>query len=181
MQRLERSNVEFYLGVVITIFSAVLPMTWWLRCLFLLVVAGIIIDLVYRSPLTINWPFKKKAFLALVGMVGVTAIVWRPIRDDYIGTELPDVALQFVYPESPMLRILNISNVTARQIKFSIAAWDIDKPQEKNPLPIPVQTFDFIRPHLFGGNDGVFEPLVRCGIIKPGTRLFCSALTDYHD
>jgi hypothetical protein len=181
VQTLERSNVEFYLGVVITIFSAVLPMTWWLRCLFLLVVAGIIIDVVYRSPLTINWSFKKKAFLALLGMVLVTAIGWRPIRDDYIGTELPDVALQFVYPNSPMLRILNISNVTARQIKFTVAVWDIDKPQEKNPLQIPVQTFDFIRPHLFGGNEGVFEPLVRSGIIKPGTRLFGSASAECPD
>lgn len=181
MQKLDHSSVEFYLGAIITILSVVIPMTWWLRCLFLLIVAVIIIDLVYRSPLTINWSFKRKHFLATSGVLLVMAIGWRPIRDDYIGTETPDLALQFVYPKSPMLRILNVSNVTARQIKFTIAVWDIDKPQEKNPLQIPIQTFDFIRPHLFGGNEGVFEPLVRSGVIKPGMRLFGSASTECPD
>jgi hypothetical protein len=87
----------------------------------------------------------------------------------------PDVALRFVERVTPTLVIVNTSDSLAREIKWTVVLWNMDRPDEINPLPIPVQTFDWLRPHtssamldLFGG-PAVAQPR------KQGDRLFGSA------
>jgi hypothetical protein len=106
----------------------------------------------------------------VVGLLA--AIGWRPIRDDYVGTEPPDVTLRLVYPKHPALELQNMSNRIAREIKYSVGLWNIDKPTDKNPLPIPTSVFDFLRPHSVGGPQAIFQHVG--SKLQSGTRLFGS-------
>jgi hypothetical protein len=75
--------------------------------------------------------------------------------------ELADVSLRFVYPKSPALILVNNSDVIAKNIKWSVALWNMDLPDRNDPLPIPVSTFDWIKPHDEGGPQNLFNtPLV---------------------
>lgn len=67
-----RSSVEAYAGIGIGILLAVLPMTWWLKALSVLVLAGIVTDLSFRSPWTSN--FGKSRIVLCV--VAIAVISW---------------------------------------------------------------------------------------------------------
>lgn len=92
----------------------------------------------------------------------------------------PDVAIRLVYPSAPALVLVNQSDQVVRQIKWSAAIWNIDDsrtyvnpnaaPDAHDPLPIPVQVFDFLRPKALGGPQLLFDDR----LIKPGQRLFGS-------
>ena len=90
----------------------------------------------------------------------------------------PEVSLRFFSPMAPLLEIVNNSDVTARQIKFSVILWNLGKPTEKNPLPIPVRTFDFVRPHLKSGAQSVVD---RISGLDNGARLFGSISVECPD
>jgi hypothetical protein len=94
---------------------------------------------------------------------------------------VPDVALAFSSKTSPNLIIENNSEVVAETIKWSPAIWNIDDPRTyinsssrsefHDPLPIPTQTFDFLRPHSKSLPIGFFDtPNIR-PFVKPGQRL----------
>jgi hypothetical protein len=85
--------------------------------------------------------------------------------------ERPDVTLRLVYPKQPSLQLENISGVVARQIKYSFALWNLDK-ETKNPLQIPVATFDFIRAGQYGGPLNIFQPVE--STLTIGNRIFGS-------
>ena len=94
---------------------------------------------------------------------------------DCSSVDRPDLALRFVYPESPALVIVNQSSVLAKDIKWAVALWNMDLPDRNDPLPIPVSMFDWIRPNDEGGPQNFFgEPLV-ASLLKRGDRLFGSA------
>jgi predicted membrane channel-forming protein YqfA (hemolysin III family) len=90
----------------------------------------------------------------LAGANKVTGVLSQP-------SNTPDVIARFVYPKSPALVLVNRSDKIARQIKWSAAIWNLDDPRTyvnpnpaqvaHDPLPIPVSTFDFLRPHSSGG------------------------------
>jgi|HubBroStandDraft_6_1064221.scaffolds.fasta_scaffold2529118_1 hypothetical protein len=50
MRVLERSSLEAYLFALVGIAAAAFPMTWYFRAFLVLVLAGIIVDLIIRSP-----------------------------------------------------------------------------------------------------------------------------------
>lgn len=52
--------------------------------------------------------------------------------------EAPDVTLRFIYPNEPALVLVNQSGVTARDIKWTVALWNLDMPERTDPLPISV-------------------------------------------
>lgn len=87
----------------------------------------------------------------------------------------PDVTLRFVYPKSPALILVNTSDKVARDIKWAVLLWNLDLPTRVDPLPIPVSTFDWIRPHSEGGPTSLFNLPNVTPLLKPGNRLFGSA------
>lgn len=87
----------------------------------------------------------------------------------------PDVAIRFVYPKSPALILVNQSSVIARDIKWSVALWNLNLPDRNDPLPIPVSTFDWIKPHDEGGPQNLFDGSLVAPLLKPGNQLFGSA------
>ena len=86
--------------------------------------------------------------------------------------ELPDVALRLVYPKSPALIITNLSSAIAREIKYSVVLWNMDLPDRNDPLPIPVATFDWLKPHTEGGPQNLFGSPQVAALLNPGNRLF---------
>lgn len=100
-------------------------------------------------------------------------------------SEQPDVTLRFIYPASPALVLVNQSAALARDIKWSVVLWNMDDPRTyvnanpgpdaHDPLPIPVATFDFLRPHTSGGPQNLFNTPLVAPHIKEGQRLFGSA------
>lgn len=60
----------------------------------------------------------------------------------------PNVEARFVYDGDPNLVIMNVSDAIARNIKWAVGVWDLDLPERNDPLPIPIATFDWIRPHV---------------------------------
>jgi hypothetical protein len=91
------------------------------------------------------------------------------------GGSRPDVTLRFVYPKSPALILVNQSPVIAKDIKWTVALWNMDLPDRNDPLPIPVSTFDWIRPHDEGGPQNLFDGPLVSPLLKQGNRLFGSA------
>ena len=86
------------------------------------------------------------------------------------GPGAPDVSLGLVYPEHPALLLMNPSNMVAKEIKYGFVVWNLDLPNQHNPLPIPWASFDFIRPHEVGGPQDLFNPVM--AQLTKGNRLF---------
>jgi hypothetical protein len=87
-----------------------------------------------------------RAVVAAVLIAVLIAITAPSVKSQYQRDQPPDVTSMFVYPEQPALVITNESANIAREIKFGVVLWNPDTPR-LGPLPIPFQTFDFIRPH----------------------------------
>lgn len=68
-----------------------------------------------------------------------------------------DFSLNLVYPENPALVIANPTDKVTREIKYAFALWNLSS-TSMEPLPIRIQTFDWIGPHQSGGPQRVFEP-----------------------
>lgn len=95
--------------------------------------------------------------------------------------EKPDVSLRLVQPAGPMLVLDNNSGVIARDIKKLVGIWNADDLRTyvpgssgNDPLPIPVSTFDVLRPHVSSGPESLFQQMVNAGYVKPGNRLIGS-------
>lgn len=108
--------------------------------------------------------------LLVVGVVGAGLAVGFYLLTGEAGQELvigiPDVELRLVSPEAPSLVLENRSDVVARDIKWAAAIWNLDE-AGIDPLPIPVSTFDWIRPRADGGP----QQLLRPGMASAGQRL----------
>lgn len=90
----------------------------------------------------------------------------------------PDVGLRFVYPKSPALVIVNLSDSVAREIKWIVAIWNMDLPDRNEPLPIPIQPFDWIKGHRESGPQRLFDDKWIPLLLKPGNRLIGSAVVE---
>jgi hypothetical protein len=100
---------------------------------------------------------------------------------------VPDVTLRFVYPDDPSLVLDNISNATAKQVKWVVTLWNMDNPKAYSyqtesevlklhePLQIPISIFDFIRPKLSSGPLNLFGSNIVAPHVKNGDRLVGSA------
>ena len=91
------------------------------------------------------------------------------------SANLPDVRLRFVYPKSPALMLINSSDALARDVKWTVVLWNLDLPERDEPLPIPVATFDWLKPGQQGGPQNLFGSNTVAPLIKQGDHLFGSA------
>jgi hypothetical protein len=82
----------------------------------------------------------------------------------------PLVALRFVGQKYPALQPINESSVIARDMKYTVALWNMERPQDLSPLQIPTGTFDWLKPHTEGGPTNIFEHVT--SELKDGDRLF---------
>ena len=97
------------------------------------------------------------------------------------AAQLPELGLRFIYPTEPALVITNGSGYVARDIKWTVALWNLDMPDRNDPLPIPVSTYDWIKAHDEGGPQALFGNPSVVSLLKPGNRLFGSASVNCPD
>lgn len=95
--------------------------------------------------------------------------------------EVPEVTAKFVHPQSPMLVLDNTSGAIARNIERAFAIWNADDLRTyvpgssgDDPLPIPISTFDVLRPHTASGPESMFQAVMNAGYVKNGNRLIGS-------
>jgi hypothetical protein len=95
-----------------------------------------------------------------------------------VAPKSPEIGLRFIYPEEPSLVIDNLSELTAKDIKWAVVLWNMDLPDRNDPLPIPVSTFDWIKGHSSGGPQNLFSTPLIAPLLHEGNRLFGSATVD---
>jgi hypothetical protein len=118
-----------------------------------------------------------------ISMVGMLA----PLLTTPAKIEHPDVTLAFTWEKSPALMVINQSNTLARDIRWTVALWNVDDPRvysnpsapyaadKHEPLPIPTSTIDFIRANTKAGPLNLFDtPTIR-PYMTPGDHLVGSA------
>jgi hypothetical protein len=88
----------------------------------------------------------------------------------------PDVGLRLVGRKAPTIVISNLSNVVAREVKWCVALWNMDLPDRADPLPIPVSTVDWLRPHSESGPLSLFANQMVSSLVKAGDHLIGSAV-----
>ena len=88
------------------------------------------------------------------------------------------VSLHFVFTKSPALQIANSSNDVVHDIKWGVVLWNTDSPERLTPLPIPIQTFDWLKPKSSSGAMSLFETPSVASLVKPGDHLMGTAFVD---
>jgi len=172
-------------------------MSFWAEPLFPLgspAWLGMTIGVVLLAALIFFWrkvqrlALKMSVLVGLFVFIGVGAIlgggIWLLVRftPSVVGgaaqtesSTRPEVTLRFIYPKGPALELINQSDVLAREIKWTVVLWNIDTLSERtDPLPIPVQTFDWIRPNQKSGPNGLFTAPTVKALLTSGNRLFGS-------
>jgi hypothetical protein len=88
------------------------------------------------------------------------------------------VALIFVHPTSPALVIRNLStDGIIENVKWGVVLYNLNRNERIDPLPIPVQSFDWIRPNSDGGPQALFYGNI-LPLVNNGDRLIGSAFVD---
>jgi len=102
---------------------------------------------------------------------------WAPKPSVHTNAK-PDVALRFVNAKDPFLVVTNLSDAEARNMKWAVELWNMDLPDRNDPLPIPISTFDWLKAHSEGGPQNLFDAPPVTSLLRPGNRLFGSAVVD---
>jgi hypothetical protein len=179
-------------GTVVAILEAVLyyatglNMPWWFTCFILFLMWALLATVAIRSEWTVNRPWIAKGTLCVGAALFVITLGAKTVREGWnqarSGTPAPDVTLKFVYPKNPALLLINQSAVVARDIHYEVALWDLDTLSERtDPLPMPSQNVDWIRPHSSAGPQNLFFTQLVRPLVKPGDRLIGSAAVSCAD
>lgn len=90
----------------------------------------------------------------------------------------PDVTLSLVGTLQPAVILHNNSSAVAFNIKWGVEIWDTASAAEQvqNPLPFPIQTYDWIKPSAYGGPMDVFSRFL--GQLKNGDVVEGTAFVD---
>ncbi len=159
-------------GIILTIFVVVFPVTWRLQCALLLVAGFLIVELAFHSRWAIHLPNSYRGVIASVAVAALITISWSPVRLQYQKDQPPDVIPILVSPTEPVIVLINESANVAREIKWGLIVWNLDAPAGlNNPLQIPFQAFDFLRPHERSVPEQLFTAAI-LSAVKPGNRLF---------
>lgn len=171
---LRKKPIDLWLaigGVVVAIVLTLVPKTP-----FVVIGSLILIFLLMLHPLWNFWWIEKTLFRRLVTCFLLLIILfflgnasWPP------EAKSPDVSLRFIYSKNPNLVIVNQSDSIARDMKWMLAIWNMDLPDRNDPLPIPISTFDWLKPHTVSGPLGLFSNSLVSPLLKPGDHLFGSA------
>ncbi|HEY2913704.1 MAG TPA: hypothetical protein VGK21_10125 [Candidatus Angelobacter sp.] len=142
IKKLERSTVEFYIGLAIAIITVVFPMTWWLRCLLLLILVFIALHVSYRHPRIANKHVALRTVLGVLVVILIISIAWKPIRQEY-KEETKTV--------EPRIAVLPSPTPTAIPTPVSTPTKSAPKaPSRVRPLPVPTSIPAIAQPPVIG-------------------------------
>jgi hypothetical protein len=81
---LERSTIEAYVGIALAVVVGVFPLNWYLKCILLLILVGIICDVIWRIALTRRRGLLFKCLVSLLGVSMLIAISWPVVKSQYL-------------------------------------------------------------------------------------------------
>jgi hypothetical protein len=79
----ERFWLEFYASVILTILLVMLPVTWYVKCILLAVIAAMVSDLAWNSPVAMQWSHGRKLRRWGAAVVVLALVAWVCIRTQY--------------------------------------------------------------------------------------------------
>jgi hypothetical protein len=79
----DRFRWEFYAGAILTFLVVVLAMAWYLKVIFLAVIAAMVSDLTWNSPLAMQWSRGRKWRRWVAALVVLGLVAWVSIRMQY--------------------------------------------------------------------------------------------------
>jgi hypothetical protein len=79
----DRFRLEFYAGAILAILLVVLPMTWYVRGIFLAAIAAMVSDMAWNSPVTMRWSRNRKWLSWGAAVVVLALVAWVSIRAQY--------------------------------------------------------------------------------------------------
>jgi hypothetical protein len=79
----ERFGLESYGSAILAILLLALPMTWYVKCIFLVVIAATVSDLAWNSPVAMRWSRSRKLLRWGVAVVVLALVGWVSIRMQY--------------------------------------------------------------------------------------------------
>jgi hypothetical protein len=127
----------------------------------------------YEWPQIASSRFLRRATLAIAFALIIGSFACFIVIPD---EEKPEVSLKFVYQKSPSLQIINDSGVLATNIKYGIAAWNLDYPDETMDfLPIPFSNLDLLPAKSASIPINIFQTPLVSPFVKIGSRIFGSA------
>ncbi len=167
-----KSLIGLFLSLLSVGGQALFPTLYsiWVVC-FAIGISGIVFALLSERVCGRFLAANKTLRLTLSGLVFVGATIFGWDRARQLA-ELPDVDLIFVYPTDVSPYMVNSTDKVVQQPKYQVTLWNLDHHEKRNPLPIPTQTGDFIRPHnAWGPNEMLGLPAVR-PLVSVGDHLF---------
>jgi len=82
-------------------------MNWWIKLILICIVGGLIVDIAFRHPKTIQSHWLRKMVFALIGNMLLALISYKPIRKQYLE-DLPQVSET---PRTPVPKIPSASEI----------------------------------------------------------------------
>lgn len=112
-----------------------------------------------------------RVFAAKAGNKNLDDLI-NAIRFNYrTGRDRPDLSLRLVHPHGFAVVLVNDSDVVLREPKYIPAMWDLDREHWDEPLPIPVDSGDWIRAHESLGPNAFITQDRIAPLVKKGDRL----------
>jgi hypothetical protein len=147
---LSRSSLEAYGFAIIGILLAVMPMTWWLRGLGLLVLIPIAFDLIWNLQKTSVWGKRRKGAVSGLAVVAVTAIGLRILPTEYSREHPIANAFDSRHEQSEQLNQPTASPALTPLVAAPNPVTATTGPDKKNKPAKPVTAAEVPRPDCSG-------------------------------
>jgi hypothetical protein len=79
----DRFRLEFYASAILAILLVVLPMTWYVKCLFLAVIAAMVTDMAWNSPVAMRLSPSRKRLSRGAAVAVLALVAWVSVRAQY--------------------------------------------------------------------------------------------------
>jgi hypothetical protein len=79
----DRFRWEFYASAILTFLMVTLPMAWYVKLIFVAVIAAMVSDLTWNSPLAMQWSRGRKWRRWYAAVVVLALVAWVSIRMQY--------------------------------------------------------------------------------------------------
>lgn len=79
----DRFRLEFYASAILAILLVVLPMTWYVKCLFLAVIAAMVSDMAWNSPVAMRLSPSRKRLSRGAAVAVLALVAWVSVRAQY--------------------------------------------------------------------------------------------------
>ncbi len=116
-EKLKRSTLEAYAGIVLAAIVGVFPMNWWIKLILTFILGLIATDIAFHHPKTLRAHWMVRLCLAVVGIVIVTLVGYFPIHKQYMEDHASALEGQLCTSRSfwgtcytPPLAIIEIGN-----------------------------------------------------------------------